>query len=93
MMRAAFLKSLLPAATLALAIIATPASAWIACSQSNDCWYTDTNTVQIPNVKLSFFPDSDLERIKADKRYVWHPKDNLHNWLHGYWLFGNWYTR
>ena len=88
------LKSLaLAAAFIAPLIFTTPAAAWIACNPNGDCWYVGDEKFTLPNIKLTIFPDSELERIKADKRYVWHPKDNLHNWLSGYWLYGNWYTR
>lgn len=80
------------AAALAVGLLSmsTPASALIACSKGGDCWHAESR-VRFSGIQLTFRPDTDLARIKADKQYTWHDVDNLHNWLGGYWLFGQWY--
>lgn len=73
-----------------LVCLSTPASAFIACSKGGDCWHAETK-VSFGGLQITYRPDTDLPKIKATKGFSWHEVDNLHNWLHGYWLFGQWY--
>ncbi len=72
--------------------ISSPAFAYIACSKGGDCWYSARNDIKVPNITFTYFPDSDLQRIKSDARYTWHESNGYNNWLNGFWLFGLWYN-
>jgi hypothetical protein len=68
---------------------AVPASAYVACNTSGDCWHTGTK-VQWSGVILSFHDDNWWDAHKVDAQYHWHDADAQHNWQHGYWNNGVW---
>jgi len=45
------------AATLALGLAATPASAYVVCNGVGDCWHTDRQYAYGPDVRVEVHPD------------------------------------
>jgi len=89
----AFVSSLAVAAGLGLgglAVTATPASAYVVCNASGDCWHTDHRYRYQPTFALRTYPDSwyfhrDWEREKAMR---W----RSHHDGRGYYRNGVWIT-
>lgn len=67
--RSAFLRAVLGAG--ALAAMALPASAWIACNREGDCWHTESRYAP-PGVGFQFHPDDwYFHRHWDDPRFHW----------------------
>lgn len=66
-----------------------PASAFVACSSSRDCWKTGTK-VKWPGVTILFHDDSWWDEHKDDHSYRLHDASTEHDWKRGYWADGEW---
>jgi len=71
--------------------VSSPASAYVACNNSGDCWHTEDH-VTFPGVSLSFHDDAWRDQHREDKEMRWHDVDNDHDWHHGYWDHGTWHS-
>ena len=71
----------------ALAALAVPASAYVACNREGDCWHTE-DRVAVPGVTFAYHPDD----------WYFHSHwDDTHHWRdyhegRGYWRSGVWVT-
>jgi hypothetical protein len=68
---------------------AAPASAYVACNSSGDCWHTGSK-MKWSGAIVSYHEDDWWDAHKADAQYHWHDADAEHNWQHGFWANGVW---
>jgi hypothetical protein len=68
---------------------AAPASAYVACNSSGDCWRTGSKT-HYEGVIVTYHDDDWWDSHKADAQYHWHEADADHRSDHGYWRNGAW---
>jgi hypothetical protein len=70
---------------------AAPASAYVACNTTGDCWRMNSK-MQLSGVIVSYHDDDWWDAHKGDAQYHWHDEDARHRWQEGYWRAGKWYV-
>ena len=72
----------------ALAALAVPASAYVACNSAGDCWHSDTRYAAPPGVTFDWHPDDWYfhQHWDADHRFREYHEGR------GYWRDGIWVT-